>query len=79
MTRATRAGAVVAGALLLLALGFAVRRRTVEQDPASAASAPAAVAPATTPTAVEGSQPGFLYGRVTTLAGAVYEGRLRWG
>ena len=27
----------------------------------------------------EEAQPGFLYGRVTTVEGATYEGRLRWG
>ncbi len=76
MTRATSAGVVLAGALILLALGFAVRHRTVEQGTASSASTAAAVVPST---AAGEAQPGFLYGRITTLGGAVYEGRLRWG
>ena len=41
-----------------------------------------AVAPTITPAATEAGaarQPGLLYGRITDLDGATYEGRLRWG
>jgi hypothetical protein len=44
----------------------------------SAASNPAAPATEKAQPAAE-VQPGFLYGRVTTVDGATYEGRLRWG
>jgi hypothetical protein len=67
MTRATIAGAAVAGVLGLLALAFVAGdppvRRNVE---------PVAATPPTT-------APGFIYGRVTTVDGETYEGRLRWG
>ncbi len=38
-----------------------------------------ATIPSSTPPAPPEVHPGFLYGRVTTLTGATYEGRLRWG
>jgi hypothetical protein len=79
MTKAKIAGGVAAGALLALALAFAVRHRTVEPRVAPAAPSPAESNPATSPTAAGEVHPGFLYGRVTTLGGALYEGRLRWG
>lgn len=48
--------------------------------------APVRSAPTTSPVAVnssadgtEAARQGFLYGRITTVDGAVYEGRLRWG
>ena len=82
MTRATIVGGVIAAALILLALAFAVRHGAgVENVVAPAATSPT-TAPATTTTAgtaVEEAHPGFLYGRLTALGGAVYEGRLRWG
>ncbi len=79
MTRATSAGVAFAGVLLLLALGFAIRHRGVEQGAAPAEPNPAAVSPPTAATAAGEVHPGFLYGRVITLGGATYEGRLRWG
>jgi hypothetical protein len=79
MTKAKIAGGVFAGALLVLAFAFAVRHRAVDQDVAPAAPAPAESNPATSPTAAGEVHPGFLYGRVATLGGALYEGRLRWG
>lgn len=79
MTRAKSAGVVFAAALLILALVFFVRHQAVEQDVARAAPTPAAITASTTPTAAGEVHPGFLYGRVTTLGGATYEGRLRWG
>lgn len=76
MTKTTIAGGVVAAALI--ALAFAVRHRAGEQGVVPAAPAPAATSPSTAPKAGE-VHPGFLYGRVTTLGGATWEGRLRWG
>jgi hypothetical protein len=61
-------------ALLILATGRQDREEDV--DPAEA------TAPATlliTAAAAPEDQQGFLYGRVTTDDGTVYEGRLRWG
>ncbi len=79
MTRAVTAGGVIAAGLILLALAFAVRQRTGVGDGVPAAATSPTMAPATAGTTVEEAQPGFLYGRITTLGGAVHEGRLRWG
>lgn len=79
MTKATIAGGVAAAALFTLAVTFAVRHRSAEPDDAPVEPAPAEVAPSTAPAAAGEVQPGFLWGRVTTLGGATYEGRLRWG
>ena len=79
MTKSTIAGGVVAAALIILVLALFVRHRTLEKVVAPAEPFPAAIAPSTTPTAAGTVHPGFLYGRVTTLGGATYEGRLRWG
>lgn len=74
MTNVRIAG--IAGAAALIIVAIAVGYRAIDSDTDSTA--------ATSPTA-EGSiataaaHPSFLYGRVTTLAGAVYEGRLRMG
>ena len=72
MTRATIAGGAFATALVLLALALVVRDRAPEQDVDPAAATSPAI------TAAE-AHPGFLYGRITTVDGATYEGRLRWG
>ncbi|HEX6201568.1 MAG TPA: hypothetical protein VF100_01115 [Thermoanaerobaculia bacterium] len=83
MTRATLAGGAVAAVLLLLVLlvaGYRALERFL--DPA-AVTVPAA-APSSAP-AAGGTHPGveshegFLYGRITSLDGDAYEGRLRWG
>ncbi len=79
MTKATIAGGVLAAALLILALVFAARHRAGEQGVAPTEPIPAAITPSPAPTAAGAVHPGFLYGRVTTLGGAIYEGRLRWG
>jgi hypothetical protein len=72
-------------ALALLACLIVLRSRPDEpvaanvsdmSDPAPATSP--AITPPTTPAAAETHQ-GFLYGRITTVDGATYEGRLRWG
>ncbi len=82
MKRATLAGGAFATVLVLLSL--AVGQRALRQDvrPAAATSSaitpPTTPAPAKTPPAAESHQ-GFLYGRITTVDGANFEGRLRWG
>ena len=75
MTRATIAGGTFAAVLVLLAV--AAGYRALNQNAHSAATSPA-ITPSTTPAAAETHQ-GFLYGRITTVEGATYEGRLRWG
>ena len=84
MTRAKIAGGALAAVLVLLVLvlALAAGRRALEQggDPAAAPSpaiTPSAAAAETRP-AAEIHQ-GFLHGRITTVDGATYEGRLRWG
>jgi hypothetical protein len=82
MTRATIAGGVFATVLVLLAL--AAGYRALNQDVEPAAATPPAITPATAPAAAEThpaaeTHQGFLYGRITTLDGPTYEGRLRWG
>lgn len=76
MTRATIAGGTFATVLVLLAL--AAGHRALEQDVDPAAATSPAITPSTAPAAAETHQ-GFLYGRITTLDGSTYEGRLRWG
>src|SRR5262245_26227498 len=81
MTRARIVGGALAVALVLLALvvGFRALRREVRSAAATPRAIETAAPPGTkTHPAPETSQ-GFLYGRVTTLDGATYEGRLRWG
>jgi len=80
MKRAMIAGGVFATVLVLLALAAGRRAREQDVDPAAAAS-PAidpSTAAAVTATAAAAHQ-GFLYGRIHTVVGATYEGRLRWG
>ena len=82
MTRATIAGGAFATVLVLLAL--AAGYRALNQDVHPAAATSPAITPSTTPAAAEThpaaeTHQGFLYGRITTVDGATYEGRLRWG
>ena len=82
MTRATIAGGAFAAVLVLLALAAGYRALNQDADPAAVTSP--AITPSTTPAAEETrpaaeAYPGFLYGRITTVDGATYEGRLRWG
>jgi len=79
MTKTTIAGGVLAATLIAAALSFAVRHRTGGQDVVPSAPAQDATSPSTAPMAAGEVHPGFLFGRVTTLGGATYEGRLRWG
>ncbi len=81
MTRATIAGGVFVTALVLLVLALVVRYPALEQDVEPAAATPPAITPST-PAAAEPAtevHAGFLYGRITAVDGATYEGRLRWG
>src|SRR3954453_2116583 len=75
MTRAKIAAGAFATVLVLLAL--AAGYRALQRDVRPAAATPPAIPPSTAPTAE--THPDFLYGRITTVDGATYEGRLRWG
>jgi hypothetical protein len=82
MTKATIAAGTAATLLLLLALTATYRAFHRNIPPGTAKSG--AINPSTAP-AAEGSPPtaeeyqGFLYGRIDTVDGATYEGRLRFG
>ena len=81
MTRATIAGGALITALVLLGLGLVVQYPALERAVEPTAATPPAVtasAPAVTEPAAE-VDPGFLYGRITAVDGATFEGRLRWG
>ena len=76
MSRATVAGAVFVialGVLIVLVVRYPPPGRGVESGEATQA--------ALEPSASAGAEfhPGFIYGRITTVDGATYEGRLRWG
>lgn len=81
MTRATIAGGAFATVLILLAL--AAGYRALDQDAQPAAAPPPAIPSSTAPAAkthpAAETHQGFLYGRITTVDGATYQGRLRWG
>jgi hypothetical protein len=81
MTRTRIAGGAFATVLVLLAVAAGYRALHRDAHPAAAASP--AIPPTTTPAAetqpAAAIHPGFLYGRITTVDGATYEGRLRWG
>jgi hypothetical protein len=74
---------VIAGAVpLLLAIAFG--HRALERDgrpaaPGSSATPPSTLPEATATPPVAQTHQGFLYGRITTVVGTTYEGRLRWG
>jgi hypothetical protein len=79
--KVTMAGAAFSALLVLLAL--AVGRWAFERDNDPAAVTSSAIPPSATPNvatypAAE-TDKGYLYGRITTLDGVTYEGRLRWG
>jgi hypothetical protein len=76
MTRATVAGGAFATVLVLLALAAGYRALQQDVDP-TAATSPAVTPPAAA--AAEEAHHSFLYGRITTVDGVTYEGRLRWG
>ena len=75
-------GAVGAALLVLLAVAAGYRALRPDDRPAAATAptippSPAPPAPANGP-ATEAQQ-GFLHGRITTVDGVAYQGRLRWG
>lgn len=81
MTRAKIVGGAFATVLVLLALAA---YWALKQDVHPAAARSPAITPSTPPAAAEihpaaETYQGFLYGRITTVDGATYEGRLRWG
>lgn len=95
MTRGNIVRGAIATAIALVAIAFGFRgiHREVPAV-APLASASSSSSPVSSPSSAPASRPearpaagpptaadsqGFLYGRVTTLDGAVYEGRLRWG
>jgi len=67
--------------LLVLAAGYSVFQRFFQQDAGPAAAAPPEGPPPASPKTppAPAAYQGFLYGRVTTVEGGTYEGRLRWG
>jgi hypothetical protein len=75
MSRTTIAGAVLITAAVLLVLALVFRNRVPEDVERNATTSPAI---AVAPPAAE-VDAGFLYGRITDVDGAIYEGRLRWG
>jgi hypothetical protein len=82
MTRAITARGAFATLIVLLAVAAGYRILNRDVDPAAATSP--AIKPSTTPAAAEAHpaaevHQGFLYGRIATIDGATYEGRLRWG
>src|SRR3954465_6280969 len=80
MKRAMIAAGAFATVLVLLVLAARHRAREKDAHPAAATSLAVTSSPAATPsTAASEAHPGFLYGRVTTVDGATYEGRLRLG
>ncbi|HUO86811.1 MAG TPA: hypothetical protein VM617_05430 [Thermoanaerobaculia bacterium] len=81
MTRATIAVGVFVALLVLLAVVLVYRTPEQDVDP-SAATSPAITAvraPAAETHQAATTHQGFLYGRIATLDGSTYEGRLRWG
>ncbi len=72
MKRATIVGGAFAIVLGLAIAGYlALKQNVAPATPASTAITPS--------TAVAEAHPSFLYGRITSDDGAIYEGRLRWG
>jgi hypothetical protein len=77
MKIAAIAGAALATVVVLLALAGAFRGPERDGAPAAAVASAAATPPA--PEAPEEAGQSFIYGRITTIDGVTYEGRLRWG
>jgi hypothetical protein len=72
MTRAIIAGGAFAIVCGLAIVGYLALERNVDlATPTPTASTPS--------TAAAEAHPSFLYGRITLVGGATYEGRLRWG
>src|SRR5829696_6714593 len=82
MTRAKIAGGAFATVLVLLAAAAGYRALNQDVHPAAAtlpAITPSATPPAAATHPVAETYQGFLYGRISTIDGPTYEGRLRWG
>ena len=81
MKRAVLGGAlsVLALVLIALAIGYRACARDVEPVAATWPAQPPSSPPAAETQPVTETQQGFLYGRITTVDGATFEGRLRWG
>ena len=79
MSRAAIAGGAFVIALVFL-LALLAPGPASERDAEPAAATPSATT-SSTPAAAEPAEahPGFIYGRITDVDGATYEGRLRWG
>lgn len=80
MTKATVAGGACAIALAVFAFG--VGRRALEEraEPGATSSPATASSPVAAPASADPETcRGYLHGRITTVDGAAYEGRLRWG
>ncbi|MBI4903644.1 MAG: hypothetical protein HY820_08415 [Acidobacteria bacterium] len=77
-TRQMKRYRVAAGALatVVVLLALAAGYRRLKHDSPARAKSPAAP---TLSAAAEEVDPSFLYGRITTVDGVTYEGRLRWG
>ncbi len=81
MTRSTIARGAFATLVVLLA-GAAVYRALNRNAQPAAATSPAikpSIPPATQTYPAAATHQGFLYGRISTIEGRTYEGRLRWG
>ena len=78
-----RAVMIAVGAFAAVLILLVVGHRAFQRDGAPAAATSPAIPPSTTPAPpthpAAATQQGFLYGRITTVDGATYEGRLRWG
>ena len=68
----------MAFAIMLVLLALAASHRVLQRDVHRTATTARAITTSIAEAAVNADQ-GFLYGRITTLGGATYEGRLRWG
>ena len=83
MTKATIAGgalAIVLVVLLALVARYRAFKPTLEQEEEPAAvTSPAPATTISTAEAASETHQGFIFGRVTTDDGAIYEGRLRFG
>jgi hypothetical protein len=79
MTRATIASGLFVAALVVLGLLLVVRDVVFEEAVEEIVGAAPAITPWTPSDSPAEAHPGFLYGRITDVDGATYEGRLRWG
>jgi hypothetical protein len=75
---------IAGGATVLVLLAVAAGYRALNQDVQPAAATSPANTPSAAPAAAKThpaaeTHQGFLYGRITTVDGATYQGRLRWG